>query len=244
MKFIIFVLLNIVFISSFSQDIPKADSVSHQKKFLVISSSLLYNTHFGEKRFEYTPSAIPSYNGSNYYTNCITKNTFGGNLGMHFRQSYNQKHAIQQGAIVEYITERYKHNDSTKNPMNSFLNYHEDIMFSVSYSFLYHYSINRFTFASGIIHQLFENSRYKYVFDDESTSTHSGRFYKGNFYFSENIQYRIMKKYNSYLNLGATISTENFEKYNKRYNVVLNMGLVFLVEKKQAKTLQGETYYR
>lgn len=227
MKFICIIWLHLCTLVCFSQDTLKTDSIEYKKNFLVFNGSLQYNIFLGERKRESFPGA-----SATEYTNYTIENTYGGFCAIQYRHQYKQNISIQQGALFYYQPKQSVHNDSLKNESNSLLNIDKTIRLALTYTFYFNYKIQRFTLSSGLICPVL-TYRYSYgVYEDKSTITYGKSIEWGKFYFSENIQYKIFKNSNLYLNVGVDISPKIYDKNNSDYKILLNGGIVYLVEKK------------
>jgi hypothetical protein len=248
MKYFIAITLQLITLICLSQDIIKSDSIPFKKNFLVFNASLQYNIYQGERKHEYTENLLrPStsfYTTAPTYVNFTIHDTYGFFSGIQYRHHFTKNVSIQQGVLITYRTEKITHDDSVKNETNSLLKTERSIQLAISYTFNFNYSIKRFVISSGITIPLLYHEYTNEIYADKSVKKYDEGFQstEGDLYFSENIQYKLFKKQNIYLNAGVDVSPNIIRKYYDGYNLRINGGIVYLAETKSHHKKKTDDY--
>lgn len=226
MQFKLYVLFYLICLFSYSQDTIMSSKELGKK--WQINSMLNYRVYLGAKTYDSNPH--PSLGLPEDYYLIKVFNTFGFDLGINRRYYFSKKKSIQIGFDINYRTEKRSYYDSLNKIKDVPLFFSNETTIPLNFVFAYNYGINRITLSSGILCPIIGLNYGHRMYEDGSKYIYSKRFALDNFYLSENLQYKLFKNYDIYLNIGLSVSHKVFFN-DDDYKLLFNSGFVFLMEK-------------
>lgn len=220
--------IRIIIFLIISSSLHSQDTIDNKKKnYFVVNCDYLYNQYLGNREIEFYPGA-----SSKEYSSYLAKNTSGLLASFGYRHFLQNNQSIQLGIGLRYKTFNYLHNDSIVNSNNIALVKHIFSYYNLELPIYYGLHKNRFSLLSGIIIPLIT---YKYgteYYEDGTNLKYNSGITWGEIYLSEKIQFRICKKHNLGISIGADLSPKILKGY-RGYNINWNGGVIWMMERKK-----------
>lgn len=210
--------------------------------YFILDAEYLYRPWQGQKFSEYnlnkpSTSVSPQYS----YISTTAKNTSGFLFSLSYRHYWSDHFSMQSGIGYRYSVMSFLHRDSLTNGTMSPVIRRDVGINTFEASAYFGLNNERWTLLSGIITPIISKPLYVNYYDTGVRKKEFGGSYgEVDLFFSEKLQYIILKEPAIILTVGADISPSwiqaKIQKYSPSgYQISLNAGVTWMLENKRIK---------